>query len=149
MVTEISKFSRLIQVAITHNLDEVIRELYYCHSGGLINSNLELIYYDQPEEFERVVRILTIVDVLFNCIDKKFVVNNVPKERVEQVDWFVRLFAYLQSESSLWEISPDDKLYPPSEDCKKVFDNERMLVKVDLSKLLFFYDTIEVIIHSK
>ncbi len=144
---ENSKFFRIIQSAIYLNLDSLISELYYCLSGSLINGKLELIYFDGPAEMEKAVRILTATDILFNCLGGKFRVINVPEDKIEDIIWFVKLFAYLESETSIWELSKKDKIYKPSKDVKSVFSNERIKYIVDISELRFLYRTVEVLVN--
>jgi hypothetical protein len=90
-----SKFKDTIMKAYLEDDTDTIIDLYKIYS--LVTPDLEILYTDDNEDLEEIVRILTRVDLDYGGLEGKFTLVGYSYERTD----FVRFFAYLESTSHI------------------------------------------------
>ncbi len=143
---ENSKFSRLIQVAFKENFDpQFIQDAYSLLESEVISDNLELLWKDSPELMESGIRFLVQADILTRKFQQTIPVKNCPPENRDSFSWYVKLFGYLESEVSNWEVNDNaDFIFTPSKDCERTFQDGRITLDLDVSKMRFLYFNVVV-----
>lgn len=135
-----SKFFRLTELA------------YYMDSGLLDIENLyrlrdyftdelEIIYTENIELLEYIVRTLAELDLKYKILDNKITVINCPQEQVDFIAWFVPFFMLLESTSN--------KGSKPNKYHYSIFENEYAPTGLEISKMKFRYKKLEITFEER
>jgi hypothetical protein len=142
-----SQFFRLIEEAnYTNSTTSILAELYQIRD--YITDELEIIYTDQIELLEYLVRKLVSLDLRFHFLNNKITIVNCPQEQVEFVAWFVQFFALLESTDENY-LSKNHKEYDPTPYHYSIFESDYSPVGLEVSKMKFLYDRLEIVFVEK
>lgn len=136
-----SKFFQLILDAFTANDNETPKDLFKI--ADYVDDDFVIQWIDEGEIMEATVRILTDMDIQYHNLYAHFKVANVPEDKQVYWEWFIKTFAYLESETSNWDLDEETVF-------KCGIDHKEMLMKLgdyteeQLEELYFLYPQVTV-----